>query len=38
MICNTFRLTSRKYWDEVKRDMKPIYTAVTAAAARAGPR
>jgi transposase-like protein len=34
-IRNTFRLTSRKYWDEMKRDMKPIYTAVTATAARA---
>ncbi len=31
---NTFRLTSRKYWDEIKRDVKPIYTAVNAAAAR----
>jgi len=28
MIRNTFRLTSRKYWDEIKRDIKPIYTAV----------
>jgi Transposase, Mutator family len=28
------RLTSRKYWDEIKRDVKPIYTAVDAAAAR----
>ena len=35
LIRNTFRLTSRKYWDEIKRDLKPIYTAVTAAAARA---
>lgn len=34
LICNTFRLTSRKYWDEIKRDIKPIYTAVNAAAAR----
>ncbi len=31
---NTFRLTSRKYWDEIKRDVKPIYTAVNGAAAR----
>jgi putative transposase len=31
---NTFRLTSRKYWDEIKRDVKPIYTAINAAAAR----
>jgi transposase-like protein len=35
LIRNTFRLTSRKYWDELKRDLKPIYTAVNAAAARA---
>ena len=35
LIRNTFRLTSRKYWDAVKRDVKPIYTAVNAAAARA---
>jgi putative transposase len=34
LIRNTFRLTSRKYWDELKRDMRPIYTAVNAAAAR----
>jgi putative transposase len=33
-IRNTFRLTSRKYWDELKRDIKPIYTAVNEAAAR----
>jgi transposase-like protein len=35
LIRNTFRLTSRKYWDELKRDIKPIYTAVNANAARA---
>lgn len=35
LIRNTFRLTSRRYWDEIKRDLKPIYTAVNAAAARA---
>jgi putative transposase len=34
LIRNTFRLTSRKYWDELKRDLKPIYTAVNAPAAR----
>jgi len=34
LIRNTFRLTSRKYWDEIRRDVKPIYTAVNAAAAR----
>src|SRR4051794_10786469 len=35
LIRNTFRLTSRRYWDEIKRDIKPVYTAVNAAAARA---
>jgi transposase-like protein len=34
LIRNTFRLTSRRYWDELKRDIKPIYTAVNEAAAR----
>ena len=34
LIRNTFRLTSRKYRDEIKRDIKPIYTAVNAAVAR----
>jgi putative transposase len=36
LIRNTFRLTSRKYWDEIKRDLRPIYTAVNADAALAG--
>jgi putative transposase len=35
LIRSTFRLTSRKHWDEIKRDLKPIYTAVNATAARA---
>jgi putative transposase len=35
LIRNTFRLTSRRYWDQIKRDIKPIYTAVNATAARA---
>jgi transposase-like protein len=35
LIRNTFRLTSRKYWDEIKRDIKPIYTAINEADARA---
>ncbi|MGV9977637.1 IS256 family transposase [Micromonospora wenchangensis] len=35
LIRNTFRLTSRKYWDEIKHDIKPIYTAANATAARA---
>jgi putative transposase len=35
LIRNTFRLASRRYWDELKRDVRPIYTAINAAAARA---
>src|SRR5262249_61841188 len=29
------RLPSRRFWDELQRDLKPIYTAVNASAARA---
>jgi putative transposase len=35
LIRNTFRLASRKDWDALKHDLKPIYTAVNATAARA---
>jgi putative transposase len=35
LIRNTFRLASRRDWDALKRDLKPVYTAVNAAAARA---
>jgi transposase-like protein len=35
LIRNTFRLASRRDWDALKRDIKPIYTAVNATAARA---
>ena len=32
LIRNTFPPTSRKYWDEIKRDLQPIYTfAITFA-------
>jgi transposase-like protein len=34
LIRNTFRLASRRDWDALKRAIKPIYTAVTAQAAR----
>lgn len=34
LLRNTFRLASKKDWDELKRDVKPIYTAPNAAAAR----
>ena len=29
LIRDTFRLTSRKYWDQLKRDVRPIYTGST---------
>ena len=35
LIRNSFRLTSRRCWDELKRDLRPIYTAVNADAALA---
>src|SRR5580692_3918896 len=35
LIRNTFHLASKKDWDALKRDVKPIYTAVNAQAARA---
>ena len=34
LIRNTFRYASRKYWDALAKDMRPIYTAPTAVAAR----
>jgi putative transposase len=33
LIRNSFRFASKKYWDELSRDLKPIYTAVNAEAA-----
>jgi transposase-like protein len=33
LIRGTFRYASRKYWDELSRDLKPIYRAVNAEAA-----
>ena len=35
LIRNTFRLASRRDWDQLKRSVKPIYSAVNATAARA---
>ncbi len=35
LIRNTFRLASKRDWDALKRDVKPIYTAVNADAAAA---
>jgi putative transposase len=34
LIRNTFRYASRKYWDKISYDLRPIYTAPTAAEAR----
>jgi putative transposase len=36
LIRNTFRLAAKRDWDALKRDLKPVYTAVNADAARAG--
>ena len=35
LIRNTFRYASRKYWDQISHDMRPVYTAATEAAAKA---
>ncbi len=35
LIRNTFRLASKKDWDALRRDVKPIYTAPSPTAARA---
>jgi transposase-like protein len=35
LIRNSFRLASKRDWDALRRDVKPIYTAVNADAARA---
>ncbi|MCH6471214.1 IS256 family transposase [Sinomonas terrae] len=34
LIRNTFRYASRQRWDELAKDLKPVYTAPTEAAAR----
>jgi len=34
LIRNTFRYASRKYWDKISIDLKPIYTAANASEAR----
>lgn len=34
VIRGSFRLASKKYWDELKRNLKPIYTAPSPDAAR----
>src|SRR5262249_43212576 len=35
LIRNTFHLASKRDWDALRRDIKPIYTAASANAARA---
>jgi transposase-like protein len=34
LIRNTFRYASRKYWDQMSRDLRPVYTAPSEAAAK----
>jgi transposase-like protein len=34
LLRNTFHLASKRDWDALKRDIRPVYTAVNAAAAR----
>ena len=33
LLRNTFRFASRKYWDQIARDLRPIYTAASEAEA-----
>jgi putative transposase len=35
LIRNTFKYSSKRYWAEIARDLKPVYTAVNADAAEA---
>jgi putative transposase len=34
LIRNTFRYAARQYWDEMARDLRPVYTAPSEAAAK----
>lgn len=34
LIRNTFRLASRRYWDAMSKDLRPVYTAATEQAAK----
>ncbi len=34
LIHNTVRLASRQYWDEMARDLRPVYTAPSESAAK----
>jgi putative transposase len=35
LLRNTFRFASRKYWDQIARDLRPVYTAASEAEALA---
>ncbi len=35
LLRNTLKYAARQHWDEISRDIKPVYTAATAAAAAA---
>ena len=35
LLRNTFRFASRKYWDEIAHDLRPVYTAASEAEALA---
>jgi transposase-like protein len=34
LLHNTFRYASRKYWDQIAKDIRPVYTAPSEAAAK----
>jgi putative transposase len=34
LLRNTFRYASRKYWDQIAKDIRPVYTSVSEAAAK----
>ena len=34
LLRNTFRYASRRYWDQIAKDILPVYTAATEAAAK----
>src|SRR5512135_858832 len=34
LLRNTFRYASRKYWDAIAKDIRPVYTALSEAAAK----
>jgi transposase-like protein len=34
LLRTIFRYASRKYWDQIAKDIRPVYTAPTEAAAK----